>query len=387
MKKYSHIIILALSLVVCSCSYEYEMPDYSNAVTRYDKTQLESGIENKIREAYSKYDVEAVNIDIQEEHAIEKDISGSIIYDGNARGRANIRSKTLELSYAVNHRIRLGGGHYQPVVTYYQRSFDIDVSPFEVKASVTNEKLQIPFYLYWVTKQSFNNTIFDKVDELSYELADAKIYVTELDKEKKDLLRYELEDPYGKPFQPPVLSQIGAEYIFVEIEIYRWPKDDYRVYYDKRRKIGTFVFNNEYRLFDINNSTLELTSDMQYTFIEEPELSTFYNVKNSLPMINKANELGFEFSSWMMYISEKDSDGNVLTRFEHESKDGKIEAQDGAKTIDVEVEIYGWPKENGRVNYNKKQKIGTFVIKDIPLSEINNTTLELTDNMQYEFVR
>ena len=126
---------------------------------------------------------------------------------------------------------------------------------------------------------------------------------------------------------------------------------------------------------------------MQYTFIEEPELSTFYNVKNSLPMINKANELGFEFSSWMMYISEKDSDGNVLTRFEHESKDGKIEAQDGAKTIDVEVEIYGWPKENGRVNYNKKQKIGTFVIKDIPLSEINNTTLELTDNMQYEFVR
>ena len=218
MKKYSHIIILALSLVVCSCSYEYEMPDYSNAVTRYDKTQLESGIENKIREAYSKYDVEAVNIDIQEEHAIEKDISGSIIYDGNARGRANIRSKTLELSYAVNHRIRLGGGHYQPVVTYYQRSFDIDVSPFEVKASVTNEKLQIPFYLYWVTKQSFNNTIFDKVDELSYELADAKIYVTELDKEKKDLLRYEHEDPYGKPFQPPVLSQIGAEYIFVEIE-------------------------------------------------------------------------------------------------------------------------------------------------------------------------
>ena len=104
-------------------------------------------------------------------------------------------------------------------------------------------------------------------------------------------------------------------------------------------------------------------------------------------MINKANELGFEFSSWMMYISEKDSDGNVLTRFEHESKDGKIEAQEDAKSIDVEVEIYGWPKENGRVNYNKKQKIGTFVIKDIPLSEINNTTLELTDNMQYEFVR
>ena len=69
------------------------------------------------------------------------------------------------------------------------------------------------------------------------------------------------------------------------------------------------------------------------TFIEEPELSTFYNVKNSLPMVNKANELGFEFSSWKMYITEKDSDGNVLTRFEHESKDGKIEAQEDAKTL------------------------------------------------------
>ena len=378
MKKYSHIIILALSLVVCSCSYEYEMPDHSNAVTFYEKTELEKGIENIVRDEFSKYGINAIKIDIQEEHAIEKDASGSVIYDGDARGRANIRSKTLDLSYAVNHHVKCGDGKYQPVVAYYQRAFKIEVSPFDVKASVSNDMLQIPYCVYLVTRQqSFNKMIIDKAQELSYEFADNITYVTEQDKERTDLFHYEYDSADGM-----IATQIGAESIAVDIEIYGWPKDDYRVYYDKKQKIGTFKFS--FILDEISN-IFDITAETQYEFVEV--LRTFYNVKNSLPMASKANELSFEFSSWKMFITEKDSGGKVLTRFEHETKDGKIEAQDGAKTIDVEVEIYGWPKENGRVNYNKKQKIGTFVIKDIPLSEINNTTLELTDNMQYEFVR
>lgn len=369
MKKYSHIIILALSLVVCSCSYEYEMPDYSNAVTRYDKTQLESGIENKIRETYSKYGIEVVNIDIQEEHAIEKDASGSVIYDGDARGRANIRSKTMDISYVVNHRVKPKGGHYQDVVGYYKRSFNINVSPFDVKAIVTNDMLTYIPHFYSVSRNNFVGVIIDKAHELGYELMDAVTYVTERDKEKKDLIRYEHD-----PLKGMVASQMNAEYLYVEIDILG----------RKKKKLGTFVFN-EFKLSGFDK--IELTTDMQYEFVEEPGLATFYNVKNSLPIISKANELGFEFASWNMFITEKGSDENVLTRFEHESIDGMIEAQEGAKTIDVEVEIYGWPKENGRVNYNKKQKIGTFVIKGIMLSEIKNSTLDLTDDMQYEFVR
>ena len=153
MKKYSHIIILALSLVFCSCSYEYKMPDYSNAVTFYGKTEMEKGIENKIREEFSKYGINAIKIDIQEEHAIEKEANGNILYDGDARGRVNIRSKTLDLSYAVNHEVKCGGGKYQPVIAYYQRAFKIEVSPFDVMASVSNEMFQIPYRVYMVTRQ------------------------------------------------------------------------------------------------------------------------------------------------------------------------------------------------------------------------------------------
>ena len=378
MKKYSHIIILALSLVFCSCSYEYEMPDYSNAVTFYGKTEMEKGIENKIREEFSKYGINAIKIDIQEEHAIEKEANGNILYDGDARGRVNIRSKTLDLSYAVNHEVKCGGGKYQPVIAYYQRAFKIEVSPFDVMASVSNEMFQIPYRVYMVTRQqSFNKMIIDKAQELSYEFADVITYVSERDNERTDLLRYKCDSSDGM-----IATQIGAESIVVDIEIYGWPKDEYRVYYDKKQKIGTYIY--KFTLDEISN-IFDITAETQYDFIEEQR--TFYNVKNSLPMVSKANELGFEFSSWKLFVIEKDSDGNVLTRFEHESKDGKIEAQEDAKSIDVEVEIFGWPKEDGRVNYNKKQKIGTFVIKDIMLSEIKNSTLDLTDDMQYEFVR
>lgn len=379
MKKYSYIIILALILGFCSCSYEYEMPDYSNALTRYDKTQLENGIENKIREEYSKYDIEAVNIDIQEEHAIEKDASGDIIYDGDARGRVNIKSKTMDISYVVNLRVKPKSGHYQSVVAYYQRSFDLDVSPFEVRASVINEKLTSPILRFYVVENrgTFTHTIIEKAQELSYELADAITYVIERDKENVDLLRY------NAGAGEMVIAQIGAEFVVIEIEIYGWPKGGH-VNYNKKDKIGTFIF--EFKLTEDSN-TLDLTAETQYKFVEEPGFATFYNVKNSLPMISKANELGFEFSSWKMYITEKNSDGNALTRFEHESIDGMIEAQESAKSIDVEVEIYGWPIEDGHVNYSKKQKIGTFVVKDNLLSEINNSTLELTNDTQYEFVR
>lgn len=247
MKKYSY--ILALLLGFCSCSYEYEMPDYSNAITPYEKKLLENGIEQKFREEYSKYDIEVVNFGIQEEHAIEKDASGSVIYDGDARGRANIRSKTMDISYAVNHRVKPKGGHYQDVVGYYQRSFNIDVSPFDVKAIVTNDMLTYIPKFYLVSRNGFVNVIIDKAHELGYELMDAVTYVTERDKEKKDLIRYEHD-----PLKGMVASQMNADYLYVEIDIYG----------SKKMKLGTFVFN-ELKLSGFDK--IELTRDMQYEFV------------------------------------------------------------------------------------------------------------------------
>lgn len=381
MKKYNFILAIALMLGAISCSNEYEMPDYSNATTSYNREQLASGIVNTFRDEYAKYDIETVNYVIEEETAIEKDADGISLYDGEARGRANLWSKSLNLTYTVKLRGRSAQvGRYFDIEGKYERTFDIDVSPFRVQANVRSERVSYLPIFYNVKRTALTNMLIDKVHDYNYEFSDCITFITERDKEGKELARFEHD-----PLRGMIAPQEGTETIDVEMELYGRAKAVNADYHEEV-KIGTFVLRG-IKLADISFTTLELTTDIQYEFIEEPGLITFYNVKNSLPTINKANELGYEFSSWKMYITEKDSNGNVLKRFEHESIKGMIAAQEGAKTIDVEVEVYGWLKENGRTNYNKKEKVGTFVVKDIKLSEIINSTLELSDSMQYEFVR
>jgi len=267
-----------------SCSYEYEMPDYSNATTSYNSKQLASGIENAFRDEYAKYDIETVNYVIEEETAIEKNVDGKTLYEGEARGRANILSKSLNLTYKVTLKGRSAKvGRYFDVEGKYARTFDIDVSPFRVNADIKNGEVTYLPIFYNITKTSLTQMIIDKVHEYNYEFSDNVTFLTERDKEGKELNRFEHD-----PLKGMIASQYDTETIDVEIELYGRARTK-NVDYHKKVKIGTYVFRGIV-LSDIKFKTLELTTDMQYDYIEEPGLIGPYNVdKSSLPIIDKAH--------------------------------------------------------------------------------------------------
>lgn|GEM_PF-5478122 len=284
MKKNNILSAVAIMFGLISCSYEYEMPDYSNATTSYNSKQLASGIENAFRDEYAKYDIETVNYVIEEETAIEKNVDGKTLYEGEARGRANILSKSLNLTYKVTLKGRSAKvGRYFDVEGKYARTFDIDVSPFRVNADIKNGEVTYLPIFYNITKTSLTQMIIDKVHEYNYEFSDNVTFLTERDKEGKELNRFEHD-----PLKGMIASQYDTETIDVEIELYGRARTK-NVDYHKKVKIGTYVFRGIV-LSDIKFKTLELTTDMQYDYIEEPGLIGPYNVdKSSLPIIDKAH--------------------------------------------------------------------------------------------------
>ena len=75
-----------------------------------------------------------------------------------------------------------------------------------------------------------------------------------------------------------------------------------------------------------------------------------------------------------MYITEKDIHKNVIKTFPHEWIDGNVFTSN-AEYIDVTIRLYK----------NEEVK-GSFVFRDIKLADINNSILELTTDMEYEYV-
>lgn len=377
MKKITSLYVTIVLLGFWSCSYEYEMPDYSNAVTSFNKEQLLNDIGKIFKEEYAKYNISVSGEGVCESYANEKDVNGNSLYNDTIRGKMNINTKSLEMTYAVQISGGSKSGRKRDVIGTLKRTFKTEVSPFEVQVNMTNEEI-IYLPIFYNVKNAMSIAIIEKAQEYGYELSEWKMYISEKDNKGNVLEYFEHEGMIGAP------ENVNS--IDVEIEIYGRMKAN-NVDYHEKKKIGTFVFRG-IMLSDIKFKTLELTTDMQYEYIEEPGLIVLYNIdRSTLPIIDKAHELSYELADCKMYITEKDSGGNVLTRFEHNSRDGMIGAQDGAKTIDVEVEIIGWPVEDGRVNYKVKQRIGAYLFKNIKLSDINKHTLYLTLDMEYEFIK
>ena len=100
--------------------------------------------------------------------------------------------------------------------------------------------------------------------------------------------------------------------------------------------------------------------------------------RSNLPVIDKAESLGYRIADVIMYITEKDYEGNQIKRFRHKTIDGYIITV-GAEYIDVEVEILGFQ------NYSNKVVVGTYYFTNISLAEIDGTTLNLSTDMEHEF--
>lgn len=262
MNRISKYIALVLSAIaIHSCSYDYEIPDLSNAAPTYSV----SGVSEELRQVLIedakeygltfKYSVEHWRTIVR-----EKDEHGNILYEGEPRGKADKNATMLQVSYICSCMLQTANWNYYDICQFdFQKEFKLEISPYKCEARLTSS------------------------------------------------------DTYTK----------------------------------------------------------KVADDHPYT----------YNVDlSNLPTIDKAESLGYSIAYENMYITEKDIAGNQIKRFQHRTIDGNIITV-GAKSIDVEVEIYGFQKY-----YHNMVVIGTYYFTNISLAKINGTTLYLSTEMEHEFV-
>ena len=379
MKRYIKLILSALCILTFNaCTYDYEMPDYSNAAPLYSI----EGFSNELRQALIK-DAEKYGLTFHyaaerwRTIVREKDDKDSILYEGVARGKADKNATNLEVSYICSCMLQAANWNYYDICQFdFQKKFHLEISPFvcEVRmvlgdTYLTKEAPNHPT-IYNVDRGGLTQMLIQKCESLGYSIADAKMYITEKDKDGNALRAFQHEAIDGDE-----ISQEGAVEIDVKIEVYGFVNMN-------KTLLGTYYFKNmplEHLI------TIKLTEDMEHEFVASDFIAShyIYNVDRSgltQMLIQKCESLGYSIADAKMYITEKDKDGNALRTFQHEAINGEVTSAKDAVTIDVEVEVYAF------ISTYQKKKIGSYVFKSIKLEDIQHSTLKLSADIEHEFV-
>lgn len=370
MNRISKYIALVLSaMAIHSCSYDYEMPDLSNAAPTYSVSGVSEELRQVLVEDAKEY---GLSFEYASEHwrtiVREKDNKDNVLYEGEPRGKADRNATKLEVSYICSCMLQTSNWNYYDICQFdFQKGFKLEISPYTCEVNITSRDPytkraadNIP-YTYNVDRS--NLPVIAKAESLGYSIADVVMYITEKDDEGNQIKRFQHKTIDGN------IITVGAKYIDVEVEIYGFQNNYNKVV------IGTYYFTN-ISLAEINGTTLYLSTEMEHEFYLSSEGYT-YNIgrSNFTPVLeSKVNELSLNIGDTKMYITEKDIRKNVLKTFPHEWLDGDIFTSK-AEYIDVTIRLY------------KDEEVkGSFVFRDIKLSSINNSTLELTTDMEYEYV-
>ncbi len=240
----------------------------------------------------------------------------------------------------------------------------LSVSPGD-KYTVT----KYPIYVYNIDRGGLN--VIEKIHSLGYTLLDVKTIITEKDENGDTIRSFEHRMVDG------MIITTVAKTIDVEIPLYGQPQNSAEKVY-----VGSYFFRN-IKIKEINGTTLTLTEDMEHEFVGNENMTYFYNIDRnnlSVMVIEKINSYGYSVADVNMIITEKDGNGRAIRTFGHRVIDGMIYSAAGAKTIDVEITLYGFNENNDKIY------VGSYIFKDIKLEDINGTTLTLTEDMEHEFV-
>lgn len=280
-----------------------------------------------------------------------------------------INAKTIDVE------ISLYGQPQNSTMTDYLGSYyfnnisleDIDGTTLALTEDMEYEFKETPDIPYYCYSIDYNLPIIEKVQSYGYTMGNGTITITEKDENNNKIREFEYQTINGM-----IYSTIGAKIIDVEVSVYGFDEFYHKIY------VGSYIFK-DIKLEDINGTTLTLTEDMEHEFVENEKMPYSYNInRDDLPVVEKINSYGYSVADVNMIITEKDGNGNDIRVFEHRTIDGMISTE--AKTIDVEIALYGYTS-----NYDKVY-IGSYIFKDIHLAKINGTTLTLTEDMEHEFV-
>lgn len=274
MKNIAIIIILLFVSGLSSCSYDYEMPDYSNAAPLYTIKDLPTEVEREWRQKAIEHGLDlSISQERWEIDVKEKDENGNILYEGTPRFQAANVARDLEIKVRCMGRLKNTDWNYYEICAFRLSTiYKLVISPIPLTVEISKDNtytIELPS----VTEQVYKYDItyggdvvllmIDIEKELGYEPSEARMILTEKDTDGNILYQ-----GYKQNVSSVSVSQKGAQTVEAVIECYGWPKGNY----NRKVHIGTLKFEEPLRLKEINDKQTVLTTDMPYTFIKQPDI-------------------------------------------------------------------------------------------------------------------
>lgn len=227
----------------------------------------------------------------------------------------------------------------------------------------------------------FGMYIIDTVNKYGYIFSSSPICITEKDKDGNILRQFNTDNPRSDEADRLIESAKRAETIEISIELYGWTDR-----YLEKLKIGTIEFTKKYNLKDIEGQVITLGVNDSHKINIELE-RYFYGIAidasiNQL-MDDAAASIGYDLYDYEINVIERDSGGNILYEGGKPNFQDELgNSHDGAQTIEVYIDMYGYHREN--YPFEDEIEIGKLTFNELfNLNDIQNQLLTLTTNNPY----
>lgn len=332
MKRLNFILYILCDIAFfVACTYDYNMPDMSNATPHgpsasepsyYYGVTYGSDVTSLIMEEIKQLGYEIATI---KKIAIEKDRNGNILVEKQMpNGSDCIESKqgasTVEVVIKCEGWPKGSYDNRTVVCTLSFTPFDLKENdgksitltadlPYTLELLPDSERI----YNYKVTYgYGITSLMIKTVESLGYEIAGNKILMTEKD-ENGNIINQKYK-PNGDEL---IYSSKGAVTVEFAIEIEGWPKGSY----DNKSIVCSLIFEETFDLKAINNQTLTLTTNMPYSISTEKDIFSIKQKKYEVPSIGGSIQVEVISSSeysvqlpavdWISEATSKTTNTNV----------------------------------------------------------------------------
>lgn len=387
MKRITLITLGACLAGLCSCTYEYEMPDLSNLSPSYSIVNEPSSIlldewEKIVNEEYhlnlsNPKETQWKYVESRWEWIVtEKDLKGNILYEGEPRSYADNETYSIDIAYICYVRLNRRDEYLEYARFKMPQSYCLKRSPLPTIIDVNEESknyvLEFPpeserVYAYNV---QCDDGIYKLLSSQGLSFSHSDIMVTEKDENNNILYSGDIEMFYG--LEDYHISAKGTITVEVQINLDQ----------------GILYFNEKFELKDFGNQTLILSTDNDYTFVHTEPENYMYDIDYSSDihelMVNMAKSVGYDdLYDFTINVIEKDKDGNILYQGEKPGNHGELGlSQKGAKFINIYIDFYGYHRE--LYPFEDATQLGTIIFSEaFELAEIQNQILTLTTQNPY----
>lgn len=379
--------LLAVTALLASCQYEYDMPDMSGVKYHYSVDSLPQDLEEELLRKTEETGRPMETFGARMAPVVrEKDAQGNVLYEGPARGTVDDRAQTVQLGYRCEARLpedltiadRLSDTYYGMSCFWFERSYPVEISPagmrLRVKSSDTyTADLAAGSAIYAVSNQ-FGQVIFADVEAAGYESPSVAYTFEERDAQGNVVNTVEPSSIGHYHFA----SEAGARSVTISLTVMAQPPHDYR-----SEKLFTYTFTKPFALNVFKVNEIVLSPDLAYT---RSSKGAIYAVKNSMKSQLAADIeaagydwLGIDYAD--ITVTERNDAGMAVKSYlledDYTAENTRMAAK-GATSVEVTVQAYGRaPGESGRT------LLFEYRFSPVKLDMQRTTVIELTEDGNY----